>query len=73
MIRLKPRPLTLIGHFIGVVFYAVYLNIKAEVRQDKAGALLRSLRILYRAFMVIFPLICSEFKYPIYRLFRPLK
>ncbi|XP_073787559.1 squalene monooxygenase isoform X2 [Danio rerio] len=29
---LKPRPLTLIGHFIGVVFYAVYLNMKAEVK-----------------------------------------
>ncbi|XP_073787561.1 squalene monooxygenase isoform X5 [Danio rerio] len=70
---LKPRPLTLIGHFIGVVFYAVYLNMKAEVRQDKAGALLRSLSILYRAFMVIFPLICSEFKYPIYRHVKPSK
>uniref|UniRef100_A0A672K1Z8 Squalene monooxygenase n=1 Tax=Sinocyclocheilus grahami TaxID=75366 RepID=A0A672K1Z8_SINGR len=54
---LNPRPMTLIGHFFGVVLYAVYLKVKAKVRQDKAGVLLRSMEILYRACAVIFPLI----------------
>ncbi|XP_048058855.1 LOW QUALITY PROTEIN: squalene monooxygenase [Megalobrama amblycephala] len=70
---LNPRPVTLIGHFFGVVLYAVYLNIKAEVRQDRAGVLLRSMGIIYRACAIIFPYIFSEFKYLLYRFFRPLE
>uniref|UniRef100_A0A671PA43 Squalene monooxygenase n=1 Tax=Sinocyclocheilus anshuiensis TaxID=1608454 RepID=A0A671PA43_9TELE len=66
---LNPRPMTLIGHFFGVVLYAVYLKVKAKVRQDKAGVLLRSMGILYHACAVIFPLIFFEFKYLFYGFF----
>ncbi|TRY74384.1 hypothetical protein DNTS_032064 [Danionella cerebrum] len=59
---LKPRPLSLIGHFFAVVFYGVYLSLKTA-KQDRAGALKSSMGFLYQACAVILPLIFSQFKH----------
>ncbi len=60
--RLKPHPLTLIGHFFAVALYAVYRCIKAYPPWKVHKAAFRSMMIFVRACKVIFPLIGSEVK-----------
>ncbi|XP_066501556.1 squalene monooxygenase [Hoplias malabaricus] len=63
---LSPKPLTLIGHFFAVAFYAIYVSFKSESWLTLPRALLNSGAILYRACAVMFPLIYSELKYLVY-------
>nr|QFF91438.1 squalene epoxidase isoform 3 [Potamotrygon motoro]QFF91439.1 squalene epoxidase isoform 4 [Potamotrygon motoro] len=63
---LSPEPMTLIGHFFAVAFYAIYFLFKAEPWYLKPRALLKGALIVYRACSVIFPLIYSEMKYLVY-------
>lgn len=63
---LSPKPLTLIGHFIAVAFFAIYFNFKSESWSTKPRAIFKSGAILYRACTVMLPLIYSEFKYLVY-------
>ncbi|XP_072515254.1 squalene monooxygenase [Salminus brasiliensis] len=63
---LSPKPMTLIGHFFAVAFYAVYFSFKSESWLAMPRALLNSGAILYRACAVMFPLIYSELKYLVY-------
>ncbi|XP_040900643.1 squalene monooxygenase [Toxotes jaculatrix] len=63
---LTPRPMTLIGHFFAVALYAIYFNFKSESWSTKPRAFFKSGAILYRACMVMFPLIYSELKYLVY-------
>uniref|UniRef100_A0A3Q3XCU9 Squalene monooxygenase n=1 Tax=Mola mola TaxID=94237 RepID=A0A3Q3XCU9_MOLML len=63
---LDPKPMILIGHFFAVALYAVYFNFKSESWSTKPRAFLKSGIILYRACIVMFPLIYSELKYLVY-------
>ncbi|XP_051878994.1 squalene monooxygenase [Pristis pectinata] len=63
---LSPEPMTLIGHFFAVAFYAIYFSFKSEPWYLKPRALLKGSLIVYRACSVIFPLIYSEMKYLVY-------
>ncbi|XP_072908924.1 squalene monooxygenase isoform X2 [Hemitrygon akajei] len=63
---LSPEPMTLIGHFFAVAFYAIYFSFKEEPWYLKPRALLKGALIVYRACLVIFPLIYSEIKYLVY-------
>ncbi|GAV02537.1 hypothetical protein RvY_13085 [Ramazzottius varieornatus] len=60
---LNPNPWKLIGHFFAVAFYAVYrhfTNIGSS--PSLADALFHPIGVLWRACLVIFPLIWSEVK-----------
>ncbi|XP_056262011.1 squalene monooxygenase isoform X1 [Pseudoliparis swirei] len=63
---LTPKPMTLIGHFLAVALYAIYVTFKSESWCTKPRALFKSGAILYRACTVMFPLIYSELKYLVY-------
>ncbi|XP_063307141.1 squalene monooxygenase [Pelobates fuscus] len=63
---MSPKPSLLIGHFFAVAFYAVYFCFKAEPWLTKPRAFVNSTALLYRACLVIFPLIYSEMKYLVY-------
>nr|XP_057909860.1 squalene monooxygenase [Doryrhamphus excisus] len=63
---LSPKPMTLVGHFFAVALYAIYFNFKSESWSTKHRAVLKSGAILYRACMVLFPLIYSELQYFLY-------
>lgn len=60
---LSPNPLVLIGHFFAVAVYASYFCFKSEPWITKPRAILSSGALLYKACLVIFPLIYSEMKY----------
>ncbi|XP_051577654.1 squalene monooxygenase-like [Myxocyprinus asiaticus] len=63
---LKPKPLTLIGHFFAVALYAIYFSFRSESWLTKPRAFVNCGAILYRACTVMFPLIYSEFQYLVY-------
>ncbi|XP_060756921.1 squalene monooxygenase isoform X2 [Neoarius graeffei] len=63
---LKPKPMTLIGHFFAVALYAMYFSFKSESWLMKPRALVNSGTILYHACAIMFPLIYSELKYLVY-------
>lgn len=66
VLRLDPKPLTLIGHFCAVALFAVYFSFKSESWRTKPRALFRSAAIFYRACTVMLPLIYSELQYLVY-------
>ncbi|KAI6661027.1 Squalene monooxygenase [Oopsacas minuta] len=60
-----PKPLKLIGHFFTVAFYAMYNVTASHGLWMLPLGLIRSLRVIYTACKVIFPLMLSETLKPI--------
>ncbi|OQV16417.1 Squalene monooxygenase [Hypsibius exemplaris] len=60
---LNPNPLTLIGHFFAVAFYAVYCNFR-DIRSaaSVSKAFFHPVGVVVKACKVIFPLIWSELR-----------